>query len=73
MSPWHGSKAFIAELSRKSPSISELNESFRNLAGHLQSIFSLYETLETSVAGKHTVFVVIVCECPQRFVLTRAR
>lgn len=56
ISPLHpGSKAYISELSRKSPSLPELNESFRNLAGQLQSIYSFYETLETSVGGHYTV------------------
>ena len=50
----HHPKQFITELSRNSPSIEELNESFRHFAPALQ-LFSFYETLETPVAGRHTV------------------
>ena len=50
----HSSKQFIAELSRNSPTIEELNDSFRHFAPALQ-LFSFYETVETSVAGKNLV------------------
>ena len=50
----HHPKQFINELSQNSPSIEELNESFRHFAPALQ-LFSFYETHETSIAGRNTV------------------
>ncbi|KAI0132551.1 WD40-repeat-containing domain protein [Xylariales sp. AK1849] len=44
----HSSKDYIHELARSSPTIDELNESFRHHAGKLR-IFSFYETLRTSI------------------------
>lgn len=43
----HTSKEYLAELARKSPTIDELNESFRHHASKLK-LFSFYETLTTS-------------------------
>ena len=47
------SKQYIAELTRNSSSVEDLNEVFRNLAPRLR-IFSFYETLQT-VAGPKTM------------------
>ncbi|KAI0888132.1 uncharacterized protein GGS22DRAFT_155137 [Annulohypoxylon maeteangense] len=44
----HSSKDYVSELARRSPTIDELNESFRHHASKLQ-IFSFYETLSTNV------------------------
>lgn len=44
----HSPKDYINELARKSPTIDELNETFRHHASKLQ-IFSFYETLTTAV------------------------
>ncbi|KAI2463874.1 hypothetical protein F4781DRAFT_98384 [Annulohypoxylon bovei var. microspora] len=44
----HSPKDYVSELARKSPTIDELNESFRHLASKLK-IFSFYETLSTNV------------------------
>lgn len=44
----HSSKEYVSELARRSPTIDELNESFRHHASKLQ-IFSFYETVSTSV------------------------
>ncbi|KAK8872740.1 nacht and wd domain protein [Apiospora arundinis] len=47
----HSSKDYINELTQNSPTIDELNESFRHYAGNLR-IFSFYETLSTSIGPK---------------------
>ncbi|KAI1208242.1 uncharacterized protein F4807DRAFT_432137 [Annulohypoxylon truncatum] len=44
----HSPKDYVSELARKSPTIDELNDSFRHLASKLK-IFSFYETLNTDV------------------------
>ncbi|KAI1141765.1 hypothetical protein F5Y05DRAFT_272392 [Hypoxylon sp. FL0543] len=44
----HSPKDYVSELARRSPTIDELNESFRHHASKLQ-IFSFYETLSTNV------------------------
>lgn len=44
----HSPKAYVDELARNSPTIDELNESFRHHATKLQ-IFSFYETLSTAI------------------------
>lgn len=44
----HSSKDYVAELASKSPTIDDLNESFRHHASNVQ-IFSFYETLSTNV------------------------
>jgi hypothetical protein len=49
-----GSKAYIQELMRNSGTILNLNEDFRHCASELK-LWSFYETLPTSVAGKSTV------------------
>jgi WD40 repeat protein len=52
----HSPKKYVTELARKSPTIDELNESFRHLSSKLQ-IFSFYETLAT-VIGPTSVTIV---------------
>lgn len=47
----HSSREYINELAQNSPTIDELNESFRHYAGGLR-IFSFYETLSTSIGPK---------------------
>ncbi|KAK0716184.1 hypothetical protein B0H67DRAFT_666819 [Lasiosphaeris hirsuta] len=44
----HAPKDYVTELARRSPTIDELNEAFRNHAPKLQ-IFSFYETLATAM------------------------
>ncbi|KAK9775030.1 putative GPI inositol-deacylase [Seiridium cardinale] len=44
----HSPKDYVSELARRSPTIDELNESFRHHASKLQ-IFSFYETLTTAI------------------------
>jgi hypothetical protein len=44
----HSPKDYVSELARRSPTIDDLNESFRHHASKLQ-IFSFYETLTTNV------------------------
>ncbi|KAK7953262.1 hypothetical protein PG988_013956 [Apiospora saccharicola] len=44
----HSPKDYVAELARRSPTINELNESFRHHASKLQ-VFSFYETLSTAI------------------------
>lgn len=44
----HTSKDYVTELTRNSPTIDELNESFRHYASKLE-IFSFYETLGTQI------------------------
>lgn len=44
----HSPKDYVSELASRSPTIDELNESFRHHASKLQ-IFSFYETLSTNV------------------------
>ena len=41
-------KQYVAELTRNSPALEDLNEDFRNFASKMQ-IFSFYETLRTRV------------------------
>ncbi|KAK3291455.1 uncharacterized protein B0H64DRAFT_246143 [Chaetomium fimeti] len=52
----HSPKKYITELARRSPTIDELNESFRHIAPKLR-IFSFYETLVTAV-GPTSVTIV---------------
>ncbi|KAM0812593.1 putative GPI inositol-deacylase [Seiridium cardinale] len=47
----HSSKEYVLELARRSPTINELNASFRHHASKLQ-IFSFYETISTAVGPK---------------------
>lgn len=51
----HTPKEYITELARRSPTIDELNESFRHHASKLR-IFSFYETLTTSI-GRLSVMI----------------
>ncbi|KAK0705839.1 hypothetical protein B0T21DRAFT_353139 [Apiosordaria backusii] len=51
----HSPKEYITQLSRRSPTIDELNETFRHHASKL-SIFSFYETLTTPV-GPSSVLI----------------
>jgi len=51
----HTPKAYIAELARRSPTIDEMNESFRHHASKLR-IFSFYETLSTAI-GRLSVMI----------------
>ncbi|KAK8036164.1 hypothetical protein PG993_008778 [Apiospora rasikravindrae] len=44
----HSPKDYVSELARRSPTINELNESFRHHASKLQ-VFSFYETLSTAI------------------------
>ncbi|KAI0602218.1 WD40-repeat-containing domain protein [Biscogniauxia sp. FL1348] len=44
----HTPKEYVSELARRSPTIDELNETFRHYASKLQ-IFSFYETLSTNI------------------------
>ncbi|KAI1769316.1 hypothetical protein GGR53DRAFT_153782 [Hypoxylon sp. FL1150] len=44
----HSPKDYVSELARRSPTVDELNESFRHHASKLR-IFSFYETLSTNV------------------------
>ena len=50
----HAPKHYLAELSRNSLALEDLNETFRNFASKLQ-IFSFYETLQTSIGPKSLV------------------
>ncbi|KAI1741935.1 hypothetical protein F4680DRAFT_446481 [Xylaria scruposa] len=50
----HSPKDYVMELARKSPTIDELNESFRHHASKLH-IFSFYETLSTSIGPLSTM------------------
>lgn len=52
----HSPKKYVTELTRRSPTIDELNEAFRHHASKLQ-IFSFYETL-TTAAGPVSIMVV---------------
>ncbi|KAJ1323890.1 protein SERAC1 [Microdochium nivale] len=52
----HSPKDYVAELARRSPTIDELNESFRHHASKLQ-IFSFYETLSTNIGPISTMIV----------------
>lgn len=52
----HTSKEYIAELARKSPTIDDLNESFRYHTSKLK-VFSFYETLSTSIGPLSTMIV----------------
>jgi len=42
----HSAKQYISELQKNSPTIIDINEGFRSVAGSLD-IYSFYETLET--------------------------
>ncbi|TRX93965.1 hypothetical protein FHL15_005043 [Xylaria flabelliformis] len=50
----HSPKDYVMELARKSPTIDELNESFRHHASKLR-IFSFYETLSTAIGPFSTM------------------
>lgn len=52
----HSPKEYISELARNSPTIDEMNESFRHHARKLQ-IFSFYETLGTNVGPVNTMIL----------------
>ncbi|KAK6068745.1 NACHT and WD domain-containing protein [Seiridium cupressi] len=52
----HSSKDYVLELARRSPTIDELNESFRHHASKLQ-IFSFYETLATAIGPKSVMIL----------------
>ncbi|KAI1410400.1 hypothetical protein F5Y13DRAFT_202173 [Hypoxylon sp. FL1857] len=67
----HSPKDYVSELARRSPTIDELNESFRHHASKLQ-IFSFYETLSTNVGpmsfmilDKHSSLLGYPNETPQ--------
>lgn len=52
----HSPKDYVNELTKKSPTIDELNEQFRHHAAKLQ-IFSFYETLTTTVGPIKTLIL----------------
>lgn len=52
----HTSKAYVTELTRNSPTIDELNESFRHYASKLE-IFSFYETLGTQIGPMNVMIL----------------
>ncbi|ROW01913.1 hypothetical protein VMCG_05519 [Cytospora schulzeri] len=52
----HSPKDYVNELTKRSPTIDELNEQFRHHAGKLQ-IFSFYETLTTAVGPVKTLIL----------------
>lgn len=52
----HSPKTYITELTRRSPTIDDLNESFRHHANKLR-IFSFYETLTTNVGPISTMIL----------------
>lgn len=52
----HSPKDYVNELTKKSPTIDELNEQFRHHAAKLQ-IFSFYETLTTTVGPVKTLIL----------------
>lgn len=52
----HSPKDYVAELARRSPTIDELNETFRHHASKVQ-IFSFYETRTTSIGPMSTIIV----------------
>ncbi|KAL2143051.1 hypothetical protein VTI28DRAFT_391 [Corynascus sepedonium] len=52
----HSPKEYVTELARRSPTIDELNDSFRHHASKLQ-IFSFYETL-TTTTGPVSIMIV---------------
>ena len=52
----HSPKDYVAELARRSPTIDELNETFRHHASKVQ-IFSFYETQSTSIGPMSTIIV----------------
>lgn len=52
----HSPKDYVNELTKKSPTIDELNEQFRHHAAKLQ-IFSFYETLTTTVGPLKTLIL----------------
>ncbi|KAI3393016.1 hypothetical protein diail_4895 [Diaporthe ilicicola] len=52
----HSPKDYVNELTKKSPTIDELNEQFRHHASKLQ-IFSFYETLTTTVGPLKTLIL----------------
>lgn len=47
-SPGGSAKAYVAELEKKSGSLQDINEQFRNVCGDLELV-SFYETLKTSL------------------------
>lgn len=52
----HNPKQYVAELSRTSPALEDLNEQFRHLAPRLQ-IISFFETLPTSIGPKKVLIL----------------
>lgn len=52
----HTSKEYVAELTRRSPTIDDLNESFRHHASKLK-LFSFYETLSTAIGPMSSLIV----------------
>ncbi|KAH8811320.1 hypothetical protein F5884DRAFT_781773 [Xylogone sp. PMI_703] len=52
----HSSKRYISELEKGSSTLEDINELFRHIAPKLQ-IFSLYETLHTSIGPKKEIIV----------------
>ncbi|KAJ3573825.1 hypothetical protein NPX13_g4564 [Xylaria arbuscula] len=52
----HSPKDYVAELARRSPTIDELNESFRHHASKLH-IFSFYETFTTTIGPMSTLLL----------------
>ncbi|KAI0806466.1 hypothetical protein GGR55DRAFT_207786 [Xylaria sp. FL0064] len=52
----HSPKDYVMELARRSPTIDELNESFRHHASKLH-VFSFYETLSTAIGPLSTMLL----------------
>ncbi|KUI66050.1 Vegetative incompatibility protein HET-E-1 [Cytospora mali] len=52
----HSAKDYVSELARRSPTINELNESFRHHSSGLK-VFSFYETLSTAIGPLSTMIV----------------
>lgn len=52
----HSPKEYVQELTKRSPTIDEMNEQFRHHAGKLK-IFSFYETLTTTVGPVKTLIL----------------
>ncbi|CAJ2506600.1 Uu.00g077860.m01.CDS01 [Anthostomella pinea] len=52
----HSSKDYVSDLARRSPTINELNESFRHHASKLQ-VFSFYETMSTTIGPVSTMIL----------------
>ncbi|CAM1502649.1 Fc.00g074250.m01.CDS01 [Cosmosporella sp. VM-42] len=70
----HSSKEYVSELARRSPTIDELNDTFRQHATKLK-IFSFYETLATTIGpistmilDKHSAVLGYPNETPQPLV-----